>query len=320
MQDHECSNSAAAWSDLALVVSVTVLFALLSVHLELGEIISAWTRPHERYQLDELPGVLLVMALSLAWFAWRRVGEVRKELQLRLAIEAELTATLSENRRLERANVAVQEEERRSLARELHDELGQYLNAIKVEAVCLRDSRRTDAALVEHTAASIGASVDHIQQAVRDIVQRLRPAGLDELGLAAAIEDCVDGWRRRLPAVRFDYEFAAEESNWGEAVNMTMYRLVQEGLTNVARHARASRVAIRLERLTAIANPAGLVRLEVTDDGVGIAGPRDGISGLGLAGMRERVESLGGVFEAANAASGVGFRILANIPLHNLAA
>ena len=320
MQGRQYSKSAVAWVDLALVVSATVLFALVSVHLELSEIISAWTRPHERYQLDELPGVLLVMALGLAWFAWRRAGEVHKELQLRLAIEAELTATLSENRRLERANVSIQEEERRSLARELHDELGQYLNAIKVDAVCLRDSGRPDAAPVERTAASIGAAVDHIQQTVRNIVRRLRPAGLDELGLEAAIEDCVDGWRRRLPAVRFDYEFAAGASNWGEALNMTMYRLVQEGLTNVARHAQASRVAIRLEQLTAGANPAGLVRLEVSDDGVGTAGPRGRTSGLGLAGMRERVESLGGVLEAANAASGVGFRVVASIPLQSLAA
>ena len=103
------SDNAVAWVDSALVLGATVLFAIVSAHFELGETISTWTHPHERYQLDELPGVLLVMALGGAWFAWRRTVEVRGELRRRLAIEAELTAALSENRRLERENVRIQE-------------------------------------------------------------------------------------------------------------------------------------------------------------------------------------------------------------------
>jgi signal transduction histidine kinase len=318
MQIRPPNNNAVAWADFALVVAATVLFAILSVHFELGETISTWTHPRERYQLDELPGVLLVMALGGAWFAWRRTGEARRELRHRFVIEAELTAALSENRRLERENTRIQEEERRILARELHDELGQYLNAIKLEAVCLCNSGLSGSALVERSSASIVAIVDQVQATVRDMVRRLRPAGLDELGLAAAIEECVDGWRRRLPAVRFEYDFAAPRSNWGEAVNMTLYRLVQEGLTNVARHASARSVAIRLQQLTAGANPAGVIRLDISDDGVGIASPRASASGVGLAGMRERVESLGGRFEAANAACG-GFHVVASIPVPELA-
>ena len=124
MAIHPRINNAVALADFALVVIATVLFAMVSAHFELGETISAWTHPRERYQLDELPGALLVTALGGAWFAWRRTGEVRRELQRRIAIEAELTAALSENRRLERENVRIQEDERRILARELHDELG----------------------------------------------------------------------------------------------------------------------------------------------------------------------------------------------------
>jgi signal transduction histidine kinase len=312
-------NNTVAWADFALVVAATVFFATVSVHFELGETISTWTHPRERYQLDELPGVLLVMALGGAWFAWRRTGEVRRELQRRFVIESELTAALSENRRLERESVRIQEEERRILARELHDELGQYLNAIKLEAVCLRNSTPSDRTLVERSAASIVAIVDQVQTTVRDMVRRLRPAGLDELGLAAAIEECVDGWRRRLPGVRFEYDFAAPRSNWGEAVNMTLYRLVQEGLTNIARHAQASSVEIRLQQLTAGSHPAGVIRLDISDDGVGVAAPQASTSGVGLAGMRERVESLGGRFEAATATHG-GFHIVASIPLPELVA
>jgi signal transduction histidine kinase len=312
----ECRGG--AWADLVLVGVATALFAFLSAHFELGELVSAWTRPQERYQLDELPGVLLFMALGFAWLAWRRWGDVRKELRRRIATEATLTAALAENRRLEHANRAIQEDERRSLARELHDELGQYLNAIKVDAVTL-SSDAGDVAAVRRGAVSIVGIVDRVQTSVRGMVQRLRPVGLDELGLEAAIEECVDGWRRRLPSVRFDYDFAAQSPDWGEAVNMAVFRLVQEGLTNVARHARASRVAIRIDQLARDGHRPGTLRLDISDDGVGIAPGAPSSQGLGLAGMRERVESLGGVLQAANAARG-GFRVTARIPLQSISA
>ena len=152
---------------------------------------------------------------------------------------------------------------------------------------------------------------------MHDVVRRLRPTGLDELGLAAAIEDCMDGWRRRLPSVSFDCHVAAELTNLGEAVNMTLYRLVQEGLTNVARHARASHVAVTIDEHQAEPDRAGFVMLRISDDGVGVgvgpSTPTSG-SGLGLVGMRERVEALGGAFEASSTAER-GFRIAARLPL-----
>ncbi len=315
MATHRQGNTAAAWRDGMAIAAAVLLFAFVSVHFELGETIAAMTRPRERYQLDELPGTLLFMALGLAWFAWRRMREARTALRRQVAIEAELTIALEENRRLERANVRIQEDERKSLARELHDELGQYLNAIKVDAVCLRDACPIDPADAKRCASLIIGIVDRLQGRVHDVVRRLRPTGLDELGLAAAIEDCMDGWRRRLPSVSFDCHIAAELTNLGEAVNMTLYRLVQEGLTNVARHARANHVVVTIEEHPAAPDRAGFVTLRISDDGVGV-GPSTAAlgSGLGLVGMRERVEALGGVFEASNAAER-GFRIAARLPL-----
>ncbi len=313
MLSHRQSESAAIWRDLAMIAAATGLFAAMSAHFELGETIAAMTRPRERYQLDELPGVLLFLALGFAWFAVRRMREARAALRRQVAIEAELTFTLAENRRLERANVRIQEDERKSLARELHDEFGQYLNAIKVDAVCLRNADLLDLAEVKRCSSLIVGIVDHLQDTVRGIVRRLRPAGLDELGLAAAIEDCLDGWRRRLPSVRFDCHVAAGLTNLGEAVNMTLYRLVQEGLTNVARHSQARHVAISLEQHQGRSDRAGFVQLRISDDGVGIAATPSS-SGLGLVGMRERVESLGGAFQASNVTER-GFRIAAQLPL-----
>src|SRR5664279_1134117 len=117
MSDHRILQSVRMRRDLALVIVATIAFAFLSVHFELSETVFNWTRARERYQLDELPGVLLVLASALAWFAWRRVRELREELHRRRAIERQLAAALDTNQRLARANVRVQEEERRMLAR-----------------------------------------------------------------------------------------------------------------------------------------------------------------------------------------------------------
>ncbi len=320
MATHRPGDTAGTWRDGMVVAAATLVFAFVSAHFELGETIAAMTRPLERYQLDELPGVLLFMALGFAWLAWRRMREARAALRRQVAIEAELKSALAENRRLERANVKIQEDERKNLARELHDELGQYLNAIKVDAVCLRDTNPLDPADVKRCASLIIGIVDRLQCTVHDVVRRLRPTGLDELGLAAAIEECVDGWRRRLPSVIFDCHVAPGLTNLGEAVNMALYRLVQEGLTNVARHAQANHVAVTIEQHQADSDRAGFAVLRIADDGVGIGPSTPALtSGLGLVGMRERVEALGGAFEVLNEAKR-GFRIAARLPLQEVCA
>ena len=164
-----------AWRDVALIGLCTLLFAMASVHFDFGETLSAWTQPREKYQLDELPGVLLVIACGMAWFAWRRTRDARMELARRRAAEGELVAALSEIQRLERANSKIQEEERKHLARELHDELGQYLNAIKLDAIVLRDHPSSANAEVQRSSMSIIDIVDRLQATVGDMVRRLRP-------------------------------------------------------------------------------------------------------------------------------------------------
>jgi len=314
MTDHRILQSARVRRDLVLVIVATLAFALLSVHFELSEVIFNWTRARETYQLDELPGVLLVLASALAWFAWRRVRELKLELERRHAIERELATALETNQRLARANVLVQEDERRVLARELHDELGQYLNAIKVDAVCIRDAGDPRSAETRRSVLSIIESADHVQKTVREAVRKLRPPGLDELGLPAALENCVDGWRKRLPSVSFELDAPAECPSWGEAVNITLYRVVQEGLTNVAKHAQARHVRISLEQ-PRIRDELGPVVLRVSDDGIGAGATNK--DGLGLVGMRERIESLGGQLDtsAQEGKRGEGFCLVATLPV-----
>mgnify|MGYP003351771570 CR=1 FL=1 len=298
--------------DLAWLCAAMVAAALISIHLELSETLLAWTRPFEQYQLDELPGMLLFLALGLAWFAWRRMREARIALAQRIALERDLAAALTENRRLSQSIVKMQEEERRSLARELHDELGQHLNAIKIDAVTIRDGAH-DAANAPARADAIVRVVDRVHAVVRDMTRKLRPAGLDELGLSAALEHCVEEWRARSPGVAVNLSCDGDLESLGEATNMLVYRIVQESLTNVARHAKARHVTIGITR--ASVQGADALAITIADDGKGAertaSAPRNG---LGLIGMRERVEAAGGHLDTGNLSDG-GFRVQAQVPV-----
>ena len=301
-----------AQRDLAFLVLAAALFAMLCVRLEVAETVAAWTRPYERWQLDELPGVLLFVVAGLAWYAWRRVREGRRLLSEVLAGHARLAEAAAENRKLAQAAVGAQEDERRHLARELHDELGQYVNAIKIDAVWLRELGARGTPDVRRGAESIVAMTDHVEGVVGDLVRRLRPAGLDELGLAAALEHCIDGWRRRLPHVAFDVAVDEAVSEVDEATGITLFRAAQEGLTNVARHAHAANVSIALRREAADPRAPAEVVLSMHDDGVG-QGPGGTRSGFGLTGIQERVEALAGRFELVPAGTR-GFGFVARLP------
>jgi len=299
-----------ARQDLIVVGSLTAAFALLSVRLDLSESLFGWAHARERLQLDELPQILLVFGGLLSWFAWRRMRELKAELARRRQAEERLAAALAENRRLGRQAVDVQESERRVLAREMHDELGQYLVAIRLDAAAIRDDADPSGGRVLDAAGTIIRHVDRVQNVVRDIIGRLRPAGLDELGLVAALENCVEGWRRRLPGVEIQLLPQGDLDGLGEDISLALYRLTQECLTNVSRHAAAGRMQIALtgERE---ADGTRKITFCAEDDGRGAAGPPVG-GGFGLAGMRERVQSLGGEF-LVGSAPGAGFRVRATI-------
>ena len=291
----------------------TAAMAFMCVELDVSEALRRWTAPWERFQLDELPAVLVVLAVGLAWFAARRYVEAGRELRRRELAEAQLEAALTNNRRLSQQYVRLQEAERKSLARELHDELGQYLNVIKLDAVGIRDGRCADAAVFHEQATAIVANCDHIHAALAALLRQLRPVGLDDLGLGAALEHCVETWRPRLPDVRLELTLAGEFADLGEALTLTVYRVIQEGLSNIAKHAGARHVTLKLDRVASGSTGGGAISIIVADDGVG-ANPDAHTRGLGLIGMRERVAALGGRLEITSA-PGRGFELKAQIPV-----
>jgi signal transduction histidine kinase len=303
----------AVWQDTVVVVFATAVMAILCVQFDFSEALRRWTAPWERFQLDELPAVLVVLAAGLAWFAARRYGEAGRELRRRQLAEAQLEAALTDNRRLSQQYVRLQEAERKSLARELHDELGQYLNVIKLDAVAIRDGRLTDPTSLREQAGAIVTNGNHIHTVLTSLIRQLRPVGLDELGLGAALEHCIDTWRPRLPDVRLNLELSGEFGDLTEAVTLTVYRVVQEGLNNVAKHAAAGQVSMRLERTPPGTGSPDFVTVTIADDGVGVD-TKVPTQGLGLIGMRERVAALAGHLEVSSA-PGSGFQLKAQIPV-----
>lgn len=197
-----------------------------------------------------------------------------------------LEQTLGANRRLTQRIVRLQEDERKALARDLHDEIGQSLTAISIESAAIE--RAPDLATARAGGAAIAGACRQTMALVRDMLYRLRPDALDQLGLAAALRDLAEQWRQRNPQIVF--ATAVEDDLHGhldEEVAMTLYRAAQECLSNALRHAAPGYVVMRLVR------HAERVELVVRDDGRGFDA-QAATPGYGLAGMRERAEGLGG--------------------------
>ena len=300
------------WRDIVIVLAITALCIGVAAHFELNETVFHFTRQWEYAQLDEWPLGLLVFAVCLVWLSWRRYRQARDEIIARQAAEAQLGGVLAENRRLAQGQLQVQENERKNLARELHDELGQYLNAIKLDAVSIYDPASTDLEFVRKAALDIIQTTDHIHGVVSDMIRRLRPVGLDELGLVAALEHCIDHWRQRRPETQFTFSVRGNFDGLDEPVNLTIYRIMQEALTNAYKHAEARHVDVVLEKTAVFPGAPDALSLCVCDDGHGMQ-PQATSTGYGLNGMRERVEMLGGMFVLESSPGG-GVTLTAVLP------
>ena len=300
------------YPDILIVLGVTTLVAVLATHFEWNEVVFSLTRRWEWAQIDEVPVIVFALALSLAWFSWRRSQQLTAQLKARVIAEERLAAALADNHRLAHQNLRIQESERKHLARELHDELGQYSNAIKLDAVSIVQESTPGETRAAAAAQRIVQAADHVHAVVSDLIRRLRPAGLDELGLVAAVESCVDRWRQTQPKTRFELTVSGAFDDLGELTTLTLYRMIQEGLTNCARHADATYVEIRLVRAANPDSGSDELQASLRDNGRGVDADRN-TTGFGLRGMSERVALMGGVL-TIDSAPGKGFCIEATLP------
>lgn len=224
-----------------------------------------------------------------------------------------LERSREENRELAQRSLVIQEEERRALAHELHDELGQSISAIKAVAVSIGQRIRDVDSAVADSARTIADVSSHIYDVVRGMMRRLRPVILDELGLVTALEQVIDDWNAHHEDTFCRFSATGNLGNLGEAMNISVYRICQESLTNIAKHANASEVGIELRGPQGAARQSGRLELHIVDNGVGFD-PLTTRRGLGLLGIAERVDALDGSFQLITA-RGTGVQLHIELPV-----
>jgi len=216
---------------------------------------------------------------------------------------------LAENRQLTHLIQRHIEDERRSLARELHDELGQYVTAIKTFAVGIANKTRNQRPDIEANAQTIVAAANHIYDGMHDIIRQLRPGSLDNLGLSETLRDAVANWQAQNPDVHFSLNLSGKFDALGETLNINLYRIMQESVTNALRHSQAKTIDIKLA-----ITKTGELQMIIKDDGKGMdINTVDQTNHFGLLGMRERTQALHGSFNL-DSLPNQGTTIYINIP------
>jgi two-component system sensor histidine kinase DegS len=258
-----------------------------------------------------------------------RNQQLRKEIGRRHAVEKALKRSeqhysllleqsrhmAEQLRRLSRQILSAQEEERRRISRDLHDEIGQVLTGINLHLATLKREATANTKDLKRKIARTQRLVERSVNIVHQFAGQLRPTALDDLGLIPALRSYLKEFAKRTGlSIRFASFTRGRTEHLDGAKRTVLYRVAQEALLNVAKHAQASLVKVRIQKLRRV------IRMEVKDNGKSFEVQRvlsaKRHKGLGLLGMRERVEMVGGHF-AVESAPGKGTTIRAEIPFAN---
>jgi two-component system, NarL family, sensor histidine kinase UhpB len=268
-----------------LTICVSLLYSFV-LYINLAELISDSLAKYEEFQLDELPYLILFIALSMALFTKNRMAELKETIALKELAEKDNATLLAENQLLTQHVLEVQERERLELARELHDDIGQFLTGISLDIATLVSYQDENIALL---AKRISNNCRMTRNISRKLIRRLRPSTLDSQGIVAAVKAVVQEWLTYNPKIKAEIEIDDAIQSLSEKTNITIYRIVQEALTNISKHAHASQINIVLKFDQARAAISLLIR----DNGIGIQQSTKKF-GFGLIGMRERIHALQG--------------------------
>jgi two-component system sensor histidine kinase UhpB len=223
-------------------------------------------------------------------------------------LAAALGTAMEDKRRLAERAVSLQDLERKQIARDLHDEFGPYLFSLRAHAsalVRLSEGCEVSVESLRKHGSAILEQVNALQQFNRRVLERLRPVGLAEIGLRGALEALLRLWGESRPEIAIETAISPSLGETGETAELTIYRVVQEALTNVFRHAGATSVNVTIEpsEQREALGGRGCALVRVRDNGRGLkAGHK---LGLGLTGMRERILALGGTLSVASGECGV---------------
>ncbi len=266
---------------------------------------------HEPDELGELQRTILQMAAALMSARQDLEQQVRSRTQeLRVAVD-QLRQTDAEKRRLISHSNALIESDRKRVAVEIHDHLGASLISVRLEASAMaaRAKALGDEDMLR-SAQKVSQTVQALYASTRDIVKSLRPEALDTLGLAGAVEELVSGYDKVHPDCRFTLEVPTPLPSVCSELAMQAFRVIQESLSNVIKHAGATRAHVKL----GVNAQGDQLNIDIQDNGSGFdTGSRDG-NGLGLIGMRERVASVGGEI-CISSPQGQGTTITVTLPL-----
>jgi two-component system, NarL family, sensor histidine kinase UhpB len=231
------------------------------------------------------------------------------------ALASALETARAENLRLNRQLITAQDDERRRTALELHDEVGPCLFGLKANASSIASAAAAlpdkDKHVIAERLRDTVAIVDHLQAINRSMLERLRPMALGHVPLKDMLGELVREQERRHARISFSFSAANIERSYGDSIDLTIYRCLQESLTNAVRHAQARQITIELH-----AEAKRRLALSVRDDGCGIHPGK--IAGFGMRGMQERVEGLGGRYTIESEA-GNGTCVRVTLPLAEIA-
>jgi signal transduction histidine kinase len=294
--------------DIIIAVSEGVQSLNRAGYVEQQSVIGGVYQSVQR-DLWQLLGLALAVGMAVAVLAVLYAGRLERRLRQQMSRDVELAHDLHE---LSAQLVTAQEQERRHIARELHDEIGQALTAIKVELACAQRSIEggQGSALVLQAARTI---TDGALHQVKDLSYLLHPAALDEFGLVSAVDEHIKSFGRR-HGIAVELSHSSMSSRLAPGTEAAAYRIIQEALNNVARHANATEAKVYLAR-----QPEAL-RVVIEDNGIGFdaSAPRSADRrGLGLIGMRERASYLDGTV-VIDSACGRGTRIVVELPVRRV--
>jgi two-component system, NarL family, sensor histidine kinase FusK len=289
------------------------LFTLLTLKWQWSEAINLWFRQYEWLDLDEIVLSAWSLMIVLCWFAARRWLDLHTQLEHNEKLQHQRDQLLQHNRELSQRVLSAQEDERRELARELHDEIAQICTVIRYEAAFIeREVKEGSAA---QAAQRIEQAATSMHEMTRTMLKRLRPAHLDSLGFEDALMALCQQWQDQTQ-IPCHCNLQTDSQAWTDYAKTSLYRVVQEALTNVARHAQATSVSVKL------VEEKNTLSLMIDDDGKGIVETDLTSSasqhGLGMLGIRERIASLQGHVEWVALTPGV--RLKCEMPLQEIIA
>lgn len=296
---------AEAWSDLRLTLTIMVVFFSAVLALVF------WTMGSAMRPLRDVCSGLSGVGAGdygrrIQPMLYREFEPLRQGFN---GMAERLEEMSAKNRVLHEQILSLQEEERAELARDLHDDVAPFLFAVDADAAMIRQFLQTGASeKVGPRADAISDAVRHMQKHLKNVLRRLAPGALLDLGLAGAIDNLTAFWKARRPDICFRVDVT--EDPIGPPLDAIAFRVVQESLSNAIRHGRPTTIDIRIKKAE------WCVLIMVEDDGTGFSEGR-ATNGFGLAGMKERVRSVGGAVSVRNRPGRSGVTVEAELPLRS---